>query len=389
MMKFAAIASLAFALLIAGCNDIVAQDRPGAFASSRYTTDLTKVCPNPFVIQKDWLMESEHGSFHQLIGGGGTVSQGRHQGPLGSTGIELVILEGGSGLGMGDGEASYMALYAGNSKAGMKPHMSLVGTDNAIIFSNRFPVVGVVTPLEKDPTALIYDPATYPAGFKTRDDLIAFGKSGGGKIYLSTVKRTFGKFLADSGIPANAFIEGYRGDLENFVANNGKWLNQGFVTSEVFDLTHGRSWNKPVAYTLLSDLGYENYPSVPSVAKDRLDELAPCLEKLVPLMQQAQIDYIRDPAEINALMASFNERKFAAGFWRTPRALLDEAVRASVESGVVGNGPTPALGDFDFSRMERLIRILAPGFDERALSNVKPEDIATNRFIDPSITFKP
>lgn len=358
---------------------------PGAFAAQHYTTRLAGLCPSPFVVQKDWLIQSEHGAFYQLIGAGGKMSQGRYEGPLGSTGIDLVILEGGPGLGLGDGETPYSALYAGNSKAGLKPHLGFVGSDNAFIFSKQFPVVGVVAPLETDPSALLYDPATYPKGFSSIADLVAFAKSGAGKIYVSTTKRTFGRFLVGAGIPADAFLEGYRGDLETFVSNAGTWLNQGFVTSEAWELENGRNWKKPVGYTLISSLGYDPYPSVPSVAKDQLETLAPCLEKLVPLIQQAQIDYVRAPAEVNGLIADFAAKGFAAPFWRMPRASADAAVAMALKTKVVGNGPNGTLGDFDTARLDGLLATLKPYLDQRAAPGVTPADIATNRFIDPKL----
>ena len=84
---------------------------PGDFAKAHYTTPLADVCPSPFIIQKDWLAQAEHGGLYQMIGAGGTMSSGKYEGPLGTTGIDLVILEGGSGVGLGDGETSYSALY--------------------------------------------------------------------------------------------------------------------------------------------------------------------------------------------------------------------------------------------------------------------------------------
>ncbi|UXN73273.1 hypothetical protein N8D56_20430 [Devosia sp. A8/3-2] len=119
---------------------------PGAFAKEHYTTPLADVCPNPFIIQKDWLARAEHGGLYQMIGAGGEMSSGKYQGPLGSTGIDLVLLEGGGGVGLGDGETAYSALYMGNSKAGVTPHLGFRELDNAFIFSKQFPVVGVVSP---------------------------------------------------------------------------------------------------------------------------------------------------------------------------------------------------------------------------------------------------
>lgn len=357
---------------------------PGAFAASRYTTDLTEVCPNPLIIQKDWLMQAEHGGLMQLIGAAGTAAPGRYSGPLGATGIELIILEGGRGLGLGAGESPLASLYVGNSRAGLVPHLAMVTTDDAIVFSEMFPSVAVVAPLARNPQVLIYDPESYPEGFHSREDLIAFAESGAGKIYLTTTNSGFGRFLA-SFLPPEVFVEGYGGDLENFVAFGGRWLNQGFVTSEVWELENGRNWGRPVDYLFISDIGYDVYPGPLAVATERLEELAPCLERLVPLVQQAQIDYLNDPTEVNEVIVAFNEAGYGAGFWRTPREQVEQAVATMRQTGVVSNGHNATLGDFDLARIEEIIEIFRPFLDERAKADLRAEDLVTNRFIDPSI----
>lgn len=380
-------AATALALIAGSAIPAFAAD-PGAFAKEHYKTPLADVCPSPFIIQKDWLAQAEHGPLYQMIGAVGTASTGQYTGPLGSTGIDLTILEGGGGLGMGDGETAYSALYMGNSKAGVTPHLGYQELDNAFIFSKRFPVVGVIAPLDIAPTVLFWDKATYPDGFKSIDDLKAFATSGKGKIYVSTIKRTFGLYLAEQGVPADAFVEGYRGDGENFVTNNGTWLNQGFVTSEVYKFEHGNNWSKPIGYLNINDLGYRNYTGMLSVAKSRMDELAPCLEKLVPIIQQATVDYAKDPAEVNKLIVDFNTAGHAATWWKTAPDLMDYAAKTMVETGVIGNGANATLGDFDMDRVAEMLAIVKPRFDERAEPEVKADDVVTNRFIDPSIGLK-
>jgi hypothetical protein len=359
----------------------------GEFATAAYTTPLADVCPNPLVIQKDWLMQAEHGGFIQMIGSGGEMASGVYSGPLGSTGITLEILEGGGGIGLGDGETSYSALFMGNSKAGKRPHMAYHELDNSYIYSERFPTVGVFVPLDKTPQVLFWDKATYPDGFETIDDLIKFGESGAGKIYLSTIDRTFGKFFVDSGVAEDTFVEGYRGDGENFVVNNGTWLNQGFVTSEVIKFEKGNNWAKPIGSVGISDLGYPNYTGLLAVAKVRLDELTSCLEKVVPIMQQAAIDYIKDPAEVLEVVVAFNEGGFGTGWWKTSPELVASAVKIMGESGLVGNGSNDTVGDFDMSMVAAMRKIVGTSLDERSNMDVVPEDIVTNRFIDPSIGF--
>ena len=371
--------------LLAASTALASGQEPGAFAREHYTTPLADICPNPFIIQKDWLAQAEQGAMYQMIGAGGKMEVGKYSGPLGSTGIDLIILEGGSGMGLGDGETAYSALFNGNSKAGVTPHLGYQDLDNAFIYSKRFPVVGVITPLEKALQGLIWDKGTYPEGFHSLDDIKAFADSGKGKIYISTTQRTFGLYLAESGVNPDALMQGYRGDLENFVGNNGTWLNQGFVTSEVHKLSNGANWNKPVDAVAISDLGYPNYTGMLSVAKHRLEELAPCLEKLVPIVQQAQVDYLTDPAEVNGLIVAFNDGNFSTSFWNTSADLNDFAVERLIEIGGVGNGSNDTLGDFDMERVAKMAEIVKPWLDERADPDVKPEDVVTNRFIDPSI----
>ncbi|MCW2393093.1 hypothetical protein M2336_001527 [Sphingobium sp. B1D7B] len=384
MMRRARHAVLA-ALALLGAGAQAAPVAQGAFAREHYRTPLAKVCPNPVVVQLDWLPQAEHGGLFQLIGGGGKMSQGRYQGPLGATGIDLLILVGGKGIGLGDAETPFSALYMGNSRAGLRPHLALVDQDNAFIFSRRFPATGVVAMLEKSPMGLFWDRATYPRGFRSVADLRAFAQSGKGKIYLSTTRRTFGRYLINNGLPKDAVQEGYNGDAETFVLNRGRWLNQGSITSEGYQFAHGKRWNKPVDFLLLSDMGYPLYPGMVSVATNRMNELAPCLKGLVPLLQRAQVDYIRAPSEVNDVIYRFNEGGFAAPWWKTSRELLAAASAVSLSRGIVGNGPDKTLGNFDMTRSNVLLSRLKPYLDIRAKPNVKPQDVVTNRFIDPTV----
>jgi hypothetical protein len=348
---------------------------------------LADVCPSPLVVQKDWLAEIEHAAFYQLIGDAGVGSEGKFEGPIGDTGVDLVILEGGGGIGLGDGEAPYSSLYTGNSKAGLTPHLAFVGTDDAAIFSEQFPSLGVVTPLDKDPQILFWDPETYPDGFNSVEDLAAFAESGDGKIYIGSSERSYGKYLVDAGVPSDVFVQGYAGDSENFVTNGGKWLNQGYSSNEVWDFENGRQWEKGVDYVYVADLGWNKYPSVPSIASNRLEELTPCLEVFVPMIQQAQVDYITSPGTVNQILADFNDAGNGAGFWKTPLALNDAGAQVMLDDGLVGNGTyTPdTLGDFDDARAQAMLDILSPNLDDRANPDVSPADIQTNQFIDESI----
>jgi len=383
--RYLAAATLGLALFAAACGDDsdteAEPSTPAADGGSGGGGGLADVCPNPIVIQKDWLAEIEHAPVYQLIGPDGKMSENTYEGEIGDTGVTLRIIDGGPGL--GEGQTVISSLFTGNLKTNEMPTLAFVMTNDAAVFSEQFPVVGVVSPLRKSPQMIFWDPATYPDGFETVDDLIEFAKTGN-KIYVGSIAETFGKWLVDEGVPESAFIEGYAGDAENFVTNGGKWLNQGYSSNEKWDFENGRGWEKPIDYVYVSDLGFDYYPSVLSVAKDKLEELSPCLELLVPMIQQATVDYVTDPTPINEMLEKYNEEGHGAAYWKTPLELNEAGFEVMIEDELIGN-ENGSIGGFDMARVQKTIDNVKSGFDDRANPDVKAEDIATNQFIDESI----
>ena len=60
-VRLAALTALAF---MSGTAQ--AAPAPGSFARAAYRTLLAKTCPNPLVMQLDWLPQAEHGGLFQL-----------------------------------------------------------------------------------------------------------------------------------------------------------------------------------------------------------------------------------------------------------------------------------------------------------------------------------
>jgi hypothetical protein len=316
-----------------------------------------------------------------MIGGGGEMSQNVYKGPLGATGVDLEVLDGGPGL--GDGVSTASSLYAGNLVLDKKPTLAFVGIDDAIQTSEKFPVTGVFAALDKSPTMLMYDPEKYQ-DLKTVKDVADTGAD----VYVTSKTMSYVQYLISQGLPDGKIIEGYAGDKEKFIAAGGKLINQGYVSNEVYSYEHETdAWNKPVDHVLVYDLGYKPYPSVLSVRTDQLDKLKPCLEKLVPIMQQAQIDYINDPAEVNKLLTEYNPDS-SAPFWFTSAGLNDAAVKVMKKEKIVTDGPE-GFGSMDEARVQDLIDILEPIFEKQgidtAVEDVSPKTVMTNEFIDPTI----
>ena len=77
-------------------------------------------------------------------------------------------------------------------------------------------------------------------------------------------------------------------------------FQQGFASNEPFKYENDiDEWKKPVDYLLIDDAGYEIYPSSLAVRPERITDDADCLKAVVPLMQQAQVDYMADPQPLN------------------------------------------------------------------------------------------
>jgi len=360
---------------------------PGAFAASHFTTNLAGICPNPLVVQTNWLPEPDHGALYELIGGGGSLHQYSYSGPLGSTGIKMEILAGGPG----DGNLSMpTVLYSGNPVARVTPDLAMGSPDTAMQLSAKFPVVAVVSLQEHDPLSLIYDPTKFH-DLNSIPALIAAAKQGA-HFYVSSLQTTYVPFLISRGVPQSAFISGYEGDLGKFVAGDGMIINQGYADSEVINLEHFTpNWDKPVAYTLIYKLGLNDYDEAIEVPKPKLASMSACLSKLVPMVQQAEVDYIEHPAEVNNLLNRYNSGGFGASYWQTPLGYSTNADKILIQDDLVGNsdGGNGPVGGFNMDRLAQNISILLPIYAKEGVSTFQsglvPSDIATNQFIDNQI----
>jgi hypothetical protein len=367
-------------------SSAAAANIPSAFAKANFTTSLRGVCPNPLVVQTDWLPEADHGFLYEMIGGGGTESQYEYEGPLGSTGINLEILSGGPGL--GNGLSQPASLYLGNPVKRVTPQLAFVSTDDAIQFSEQYPTTQIFSEYAKSPQVIIFDPKKWH--ISSLPELKA-AVSKGAKLYVTSRTDSYVQWLIGQGIPSSAFIGGYSGDLDKFVGGSGSILNQGYSTYEVYTLEHlTPTWDRRVGYVYLANLGFRLYQSAMSVATDKLSSLTPCLQKLVPIMQHALIDYVRSPTEVNELLAEFNNKGLGAAFWHTPTGLNNAAAKVMLSEGLVADVPgTTSVGGFDMSDIQNLITSLLPIFKSDGITSfrqsVKPSEIATNKFIDPNV----
>ena len=231
-----------------------------------------------------------------MVGEGYTVDTEKKvvRGPLVAggeeTGIEIEIRTGGPAIGY---QPVSVQQYADDSIT-----LGYANTEGQILRWGDTPVLSVVAPLEINPQIIYWDPATYP-DVKTLADLgeedVTINIFSGG---------TFADVFVAEGIWNEGQIDpSYDGSPARFIAEDGKIAQQGFASAEPYTYENVfEEWGKPIAYQTLHDAGFEVYSQTLSIVPDKLEELRPCLEAFVPVVQQAAVDYIADPAAANAII---------------------------------------------------------------------------------------
>ena len=340
---------------------------------------LSDVCPSPLVVQTDWFPESEHGAMYHLIGDDYVVDT-ENQTVTGSMvldgaelGIDFQVRTGGPAIGFAP-VSSYM--YTDESI-----HLGYASTDAQILQWADAPLISVVAPLEQNPQMIMWDPEL--AGVDSIADLgtqnITVNVFGGGVFPLVFVAQ--GIWNADQVDPS------YDGSPARFVSEGGAIAQQGFASSEVFTYEHiYEEWGRPVEFQLLHDAGFQIYSQTIGVRPRDMESMRPCLERLVPIIQQAVVSYDASPDRANGIIVDAVEQY--ASFWVYPPELADFSVQAQRDYGLIGNGPDSTTGNMELDRIQGVLdSILATDLAADIADGLSAEDLFTNEFIDPDIGF--
>ncbi|MCP3803782.1 ABC transporter substrate-binding protein [Allokutzneria sp. A3M-2-11 16] len=371
------------ALALSACGG-TPDKAPAQLSSATGDQVLKGVCPETVVLQTDWIPEAEHGASYQLLGPNPTVDADRKRvtGRLvtggADTGVKLEIRAGGPAIGF---QTATSLMY-------QDPAITLgqINTDEAVMLSGTQPTTAVVAPLDIGPHMIMWDPRKHP----TWNTIADIGRSDAKVLYYSSA--TLMDYLTGSGILKPSQVDGsYDGSPAAFVAAGGAVAQQGFATMEPFLYEKQLAqWRKPVKFQLLHEAGFPLYPEALSIRSNRKAELAPCLKKLVPMIQRAQVDYLRAPEPVNKLIVEL-DRKYRVGVsYTAEQAAFSTEQQQKLK--IVGNGPNATLGDFQADRVKRIIDVVSPiaaAQRKPMRQNLTVEDIATNEFIDPAIGLTP
>jgi hypothetical protein len=347
----------------------VAASRPAVAAGS-----LKGVCPDNVVFQTNWWPEPDHGFLYQLIGPNGTIdtTKNTYSGPLGNTGVNAEIRAGGPAIGFQQVTAQ---MYSDDSIL-----LGMMGTDEQIGNSANQPSMAVFAWYAKNPQIFFWGNPDW--NFNSVSDI---GKSDATVLVFQGGSWTQ-VLIGKGALTANQVDTSYTGDPSRFVAADGKIVSQGFITSEPYIYEHEvQGWMKPVKFLLL-DKDVPIYQDTMTIRADKLDANRACLQKLVPLMQQAAIDYIRNPGPVNGVITDYTSR--IKGGTQISAAGAADAVQRMISQGIVGNGADGVYGSYASPQVQSLISDYGPVFSSRGKDpkpGLQPSDLFTNEFLDKTI----
>jgi hypothetical protein len=387
----ALIASLLLVLLSA-CTSGAGQDtgQPTAAGSSD-PLDLRGSCPSTVVIQTSWDPTAESfGALYALLGpnpqvdakkkrviGSLTTAEGK------DTGVKLELRAGGPAIGFQQATAQ---LYADRSI-----HLAVANaSDEVIQLSKTQPTVGVLALVDIDPQLILWDPATHPDWNIIAD----IGQTNAKVLYFGG--DTYMEYLTGTGILKKSQVDGsFDGSPARFIAERGKIAQSGYATSDPYVLQKTPEWGKPVKFQLVYDTGYPNYGSLLSIRSRDKATLAPCLKKLIPIVQRSQVEVHTKP-EVQDRVIDLTLKLSGAYRSGNPytRESAEFALAQEQKLQLTGDGSPPdgTIGNFDMGRIQRMIQIAGPIFAAQRKpikDGLKPEDVFTNEFVNPSIAVKP
>ena len=355
------------AILVAGCSN--------AEPTSQRAGSLADVCSPTVAIQTDWYPQAEHGGIYELLGSDYVVdaTAGTTTGPLVvdgvDSGVNLQIRAGGPFI-----ESPVVTeMFLDDTIM-----FGYVGTDVAISRYAEAPTLAVFNALTINPQIILWNADKHP-------QVSTIAEIAGAVAAVSVFgDRPYMRYLVAQGVvPPEKVDTNYKGNL---LLATDDIAHQGFATSEPYRYRTLESGAITTAYQLVHDAGWTSYPQNLAINKLRLEELRPCLAALVPILQQAQINFVDNPERTIATIVDVVTQLNTS--WSQTSELARYAVDTMQQLDLVGNGTTPTFGDFESPRIDDFIALATPILREQGLTipDIQASDLATNEFLDTAIT---
>ncbi len=376
-----ALALASLTLTACGGSDAAAAEDVALEPAAQEQT-LAGACPENVTVQLQWQPQSDMGALFEMLGPGYAVDTENRSvtGPLVAggkdTGVDLTLRAGGPAIGF---QSVSSQLYVDDAI-----HLGIVHGDQLIAAAGSQPVTGVTPLLKYSPAILMWDPASHPDWTSIGD----IGKTDA--TVVVSKEQIFPQWLvAKNLLKASQLDTTYDGAPSRFVGDP-TIAQQGFANSEPYSYEEDTpAWNKPIEYQLVKDVGFDIYASNIVVRADKVDAMSSCLDKLVPIIQQASADYITAPDAANATIVDVIAQDVAY----TPYSAGEAAAGAELlaADGLIANEADGSVGTYDMARTQHNLDELVPVLNAGGANlpaGLTAEQLFTNRFTDAAIGIK-
>jgi hypothetical protein len=370
-------------LTLSGCGAGATADTASSGASAAPAADgggvLAGTCPDEVVVQLQWQPQSDQGAVFGLLGEGWTLDADQHSvtGALVAegedTGVDLTLRAGGPAIGF---QSVPSQMYVDDTVT-----VGLVHGDQLVAAASEAPVVGVAPLLKHSPAILMWDPESHPE-ITGVDDV----RASGAPVVVSADQIYPAWMVAHDLLDADQIDTTYDGNPARFVGDPTV-VQQGFGNSEPYTYENEvPEWGRSVGFGYVKDVGYDVYASNVSVRADRLEELAPCLELLVPMIQQANADYVAAPQAVNDLIVDVVAQDPSYSPYSAGEAAYSAETLAA--EGLIGPEEDGSVSTYDMSRVESFVADLVDVLEGEGtdLGDPAADTLFTDRFTDHDVT---
>jgi hypothetical protein len=354
----AAFTLLTLGLITVACGDDEESADTTAAATDETMAEGEAVCPTKLTIQTDWFPELEHGGTYQLIGPDGTASKDTvsYSGPVQPQyavgGLEEIEIKT-----VNFDKANSAVLLDGDAD------MAYINISDVIKDSSAVPMVAIAKTLDQDPQMVMWDPTQHD--IQTPEDMAATGAT-----VLHFPGTAYIDYMIGQGyITADQSNPSYDGSDAKWVAESGNLIQQGFATNEVYKYENDIAWKDgapaDVSFFTVAEMGFDNYPATITMLKSRVEELDACLTLLVPMMQQAWIDFLNDPKPVTDALIEINVTH--DGFWALSEGLNEAGIALLEEKKIAANSPDGTYCTLDPAKVAALYDQLKPIYAEQGV----------------------
>ena len=137
---------------------------------------------------------------------------------------------------------------------------------------------------------------------------------------------------------------------------------------------------------MVRDAGYDVYASNVSVRPDKMEKLTPCLEKLIPMIQQTGKSYVNSPDAINKTITDWVSQDVSFSTYSEGEASYSAKILK--EKGVIGPDAAGVWGGIDMAKAQESINQLIPVLNNSGSdlpTQIPANELYSTQFIDTNV----